>query len=409
MLFVSFSSLFASVILIQMSSGGLGPLDALSGIQQGFTTGQIGMMGSAHFIGFFIGCWWSPRLISQIGHSRAFAVFASAGTIGTLAHMFYVDAYAWSVMRILSGICVAGCFTVIEAWLQAKVTNAIRGRAIGLYRVVDMVGGIASQLMIAVLEPAAYLSYNILAIFCCASLLPLALTRIPQPGTAERLRLKPLLAMRISPMATLGVIVAGITAASFRMVGPVYGSSVGLDNRQLGLFLGAFIFGGALAMYPAGWLADKFDRRKVMIGFSLSVVVASGVTMISAGMGVEMVMAAAILFGITSFPIYSLAAAHANDFIDPQQMVELSSSLLFSYALGAIASPLLVSYAIGAFGPYAMFTFIALAHIVLCVFSFIRMRVGPKPEDKTAYVYMPRTTFLFARLLKRHKDHTDDS
>ena len=22
---------------------------------------QIGLLGSAHFVGFFIGCWWAPR------------------------------------------------------------------------------------------------------------------------------------------------------------------------------------------------------------------------------------------------------------------------------------------------------------------------------------------------------------
>ena len=404
MIFVSFFSLFATVVLIQLSSGGLGPLDALSGVASGFSTGEIGLMGSAHFAGFFIGCWWSPRLIGVIGHSRAFAVFASAGTVGTLAHMMYVDPYAWSAMRILSGMCVAGCFTVVEAWLQAKVTNATRGRTIGIYRVVDLVAGLGSQLLIAVLEPAAYLSYNVLAMLCCASLLPLALTRLPQPKSAAKLRLRPLFAMRISPMAALGVIVAGVTTSSFRMVGPIYGSNIGLDNQQLALFLGGFIFGGAVSMYPAGWLADKFDRRKVMIGFSVSAVFACGCTVLSSGMGLYPVLAASFLFGATTFPIFSIASAHANDFVDPEEMVELSSSLIFSYALGAIASPLIVSNAISLLGSSAMFILIALAHVALCLFAFIRMRSRPVSEDRTAYTYMPRTTFLFARLLKRKND-----
>ena len=387
-----------------MSAGGLGPLDALSGVASGFSTGEIGLMGSAHFAGFFIGCWWSPRLIGVIGHSRAFAVFAAAGTIGTLAHMMYVDPYAWSAMRVLSGMCIAGCFTVIEAWLQAKVTNATRGRTIGIYRVVDMTAGLASQLLIAVLEPAAYLSYNVLAMLCCASLLPLALTRVPQPRAAEKLRLKPMLAAQISPMATLAVLVAGVTTSSFRMVGPIYGSSIGLDKQQLALFLGGFILGGAIAMYPAGWLADKFDRRKVMIGFSVSAVLSCGFTILSAGMGIGPVLAASIMFGATTFPIFSLASAHANDFVDSSEMVELNSSLIFNYALGAIASPLAVSLAIAVLGSPAMFILIAIAHVLLCAFAFLRMRVRPASEAKTAYTYMPRTSFLFAQLLKRGKD-----
>ena len=90
-LIISFAALFLSVILLQLSSGGLGPLDALSGLQLNFTTEQIGLLGSAHFIGFFIGCWWAPRLMGSVGHSRAFAAFTATGAIGILAHMILTD------------------------------------------------------------------------------------------------------------------------------------------------------------------------------------------------------------------------------------------------------------------------------------------------------------------------------
>ena len=168
-LMISFAALFLSVILLQLSTGGVGPLDALSGITLDFTNAQIGLLGSAHFFGFFIGCWWAPRLMGTIGHSRAFAAFTAAGAIGLLAHMLVIDAYAWALMRVASGLCVAGCYTVIEAWLQAKLTNETRGRAMGTYRVVDMGASLVAQMLISVLEPASYVSYNLLALLCCAA------------------------------------------------------------------------------------------------------------------------------------------------------------------------------------------------------------------------------------------------
>ena len=151
-LLISFAALFLSVILLQLSSSGVGPLDVLSGTALNFTNGQIGLLGSAHFMGFFVGCWWAPRLMGTIGHSRAFAAFTAAGAIGLLAHMLVLDPYAWALMRVASGLCVAGCYTVVEAWLQAKVTNANRGRTMGIYRIVDMSGSLAAQLMIGVLS-----------------------------------------------------------------------------------------------------------------------------------------------------------------------------------------------------------------------------------------------------------------
>jgi len=154
-LLISFAALFLSVFLLQLSSGGVGPLDALSGLKLDFSKEQIGLLGSAHFLGFFIGCWWAPRLMGSVGHSRAFAAFTATGAIGLMAHMLVIDAYAWALMRIASGLCVAGCYTVIEAWLQAKVTNASRGRTMGIYRIVDMSGALAAQLLIGVLDRCA--------------------------------------------------------------------------------------------------------------------------------------------------------------------------------------------------------------------------------------------------------------
>lgn len=401
---ISFAALFLSVALLQLSSGGVGPLDALSGLTLGFSTAQIGLLGSAHFFGFFIGCWWAPRLMGSVGHARAFAAFTAMGTIGLMAHMLIVDPLAWTLMRIASGLCVAGCYTVMEAWLQARVTNETRGRAMGLYRVVDMGASLMAQLMISVLEPASYVSYNILALICCASLLPLALTRAKQPETPSAPRLRPSLAWARSPLAAAGVVVAALSSAAFRMVGPVYGEAVGLGVGQIAYFLAAFVLGGALAQLPVGWLADKYDRRYVLIGLSIAAIITSLATIALSELSAEGVMLMAFLFGLTSFPIFSVSAAHANDFADASERVELAAALMFFYAVGAIAAPLVASWLIDAYGPQAMFWMIAAGHAGLILFGFLRMRRRPSPGTRTRYIWAPRTSFIIGRLTGSSRD-----
>ena len=405
---ISFAALFLSVILLQLSSGGVGPLDALSGIHLGFSRAEVGLLGSAHFVGFFVGCWWAPRLMGAVGHSRAFAAFTAAGAIGLLAHMIVIDPMAWACMRIMSGLSVAGCYTVVESWLQAKVTNDTRGRAMGSYRAVDMGASLFAQLMIGVLEPASYVSYNLLALLCCASLLPLTLTKASQPDIPAAPRLRPGLAWRMSPLAVAGVIVAGQTTAAFRMVGPIYGQEVGLAATQIAWFLAAFVLGGALAQIPTGWMADKWDRRWVLIWISVAAMASCGVTVVASGGGTGLVMLAAGIFGFMTFPIYSVAAAHAHDFADASERVELSAALLFFYALGAIASPLLASVLIENYGPKALFMFISVGHLGLILFGLSRMRVRPTRAARTSYIYAPRTSFLIGRLVSRLRDKSGD-
>ena len=400
-LVISFAALFAAVALLQLSSGGVGPLDVVAGVGLGFTAQQIGLLGSAHFVGFFLGCWFAPRIMGSVGHSRAFAAFTAAGAIGLLAHVLTTDPYLWAAMRVASGLCIAGCYTVIESWLQAKVTNETRGRAMGTYRLVDMGSSLIAQLMIGVLAPLdLYLAYNLLAILCCASLLPLTLTTARQPETPTAPRLRPSLAFARSPLAGVAVIVAGLTTAAFRMVGPLYGQEVGLRPDQIGYFLAAFVAGGTVAQWPGGWLADRFDRRWVLIGFSAASVVAGMVTVASSGMGTAAVMLAAAFFGFTTFPIYSVAAAHAHDYAESGERVELSAALLFAYAVGAIASPYLSSALIEGFGPASLFYFISAAHVLLVAWAVIRMAARPA-TSRTSYVTAPRTSFLIGRLTRR--------
>jgi MFS family permease len=403
-LIISFAALFLSVILLQLSAGGVGPLDAISGLTLEFSKAQIGLLGSAHFFGFFIGCWWAPRLMGNIGHSRAFAVCTALGAMGLLGHTLTENPYIWAFLRVASGTCVAGAYTVIEAWLNAKVTNETRGRTTGLYRIVDMGASLAAQLIIAVLPPASYVSYNLLALLCCAALLPLTLTKATQPQTPDAPRLRPRLAWTCSPLAVAGVIVSALSSASFRMVGPIYGQEVGLQIGQIAFFLASFVAGGALAQYPMGWLADKYDRRWVLIWLSVAAILSCVITMAASGTGTLGVMLAAAFFGFTTFPIFSVSAAHANDFATSEQRVELSAALMFWYALGAIASPYVSSSLIEGYGPGALFAFVAVGHAALILFGLSRMRSRPSPEDRTNYVYAPRTSFTVGRLLRRQRE-----
>jgi MFS family permease len=393
---ISFAALFLSVVFVQLGSGALAPLDALSGAALGFTTTEIGVLGSAHFVGFFIGCWAAPRLMEQVGHSRAFAAVAAIGAMGALLHPVIVDPVAWAIMRIATGIAVAGAYTVVESWLHAKIVNENRGRVYGVFRTVDLIGQIGAQGLIAVLEPAAFVSYNILAIFCCLCVLPLTLSRRAPPMEGGAPRLRPMRTLMNSPIGAASAMIAGLTGASFRMVGPVYGAEIGLDPRGIALFLGSAVLGGAAAQLPVGWLSDRVDRRRVLIGLSLGAMAVSAWGM-AGPLGEGAVFGLAFLFGATAFPIYSVGAAHANDFAPRDFVIELNASLTFFFGVGAIVSPVVAAELISAYGPEALFAFIGAAHLFIIGFGLWRMtRRAAQPV--TPYTYRPRTSFTQERL-----------
>ncbi len=400
---LSLVALLASVLFVQLGSGSLGPLDALSGKALNFSSIEIGLIGSAHFLGFMIGCYITPLLISRVGHSRTFASLASLGAISALSHMVLPDAFWWIILRILSGMSVAGTYTIIEIWIQPKLNNQNRGKITGVYRLVDISGTLMAQAMIALLEPATFIAYNIIAVMCCLSILPLSLTTSLPPNIPHKIRLRPIMVFQFSPLAAYGVLVAGLSNSIFRTMGALYASYSGLKISQVALFLVFGILGGALSQVPAGWIADRYDRRYVLISFSIFAFFSCIMISLINTNNITLFYISIFLFGAATFPIFSLSAAHANDFCNDNDMAELNSSLIFTFALGAIVSPFLSGSLITLLGPRSMFILIGLSHVLLIIYGIYRMGIRPTLSVKTPYIYLPRTSAIISWFIKNDK------
>ena len=99
----------------------------------------------------------------------------------------------------------------------------------------------------------------------CFATLPLALTQSKEPKLPETARYEPFFAYRISPLAALGVIVAGLSTATFGSVEAIFVIAVGLDLSQIAFFLVVSVIGGMISQVPAGILADRLSRRSVLL------------------------------------------------------------------------------------------------------------------------------------------------
>ena len=403
---LSISALLITVLLMQMGTGALGPLDTLSGIQLGFTTIEIGIIGAAHFTGFIIGCFGAPALVRRVGHARAYIVTVALSVIAILLHPIFPVFWAWCLFRVFTGLAIATSFTAIESWLNAKLTKQNRGRFFSLYRMMDMFGALIAQSLIAVLIPVEHLSYMLLAIILIVSLLPLGLTKSVQPELPETGRLDPLFAIRISPLAVIGVLIVGATGSVIRMIGPLFAYESNLGPAEIGLFLSLFIIGGAVIQLPVGYLSERFSPRQLLGLFSsLTIIASAGINFMDVQeiFGVRTLFVLVFIFGLTTMPLYSICAIHANNLIPPTQMTTLSASLIFIFAVGAIISPVLAGYLIELFGTEAMFIYFAALHFVLLVFTGYRALIRPDKAPRRKYVYIPRTSLFIAKTIKSMK------
>jgi MFS family permease len=133
------------------------------------------------------------------------------------------------------------------------------------------------------------------------------------------------------------------------------------------------VIGSAIFPWPLGWLADRFDRRRVITVLTTALALLCVAGLYLAEISRPGLLAVVFLYGGLSMPIYSLSVAHANDRLEPDQMVAASSSLMLAYGLGAILGPLTVGQAMEHLGPPGYFIYLASAHVLIGLFAVWRM------------------------------------
>jgi MFS family permease len=180
----------------------------------------------------------------------------------------------------------------------------------------------------------------------------------------------------------------GIISCQFAM-SAVYGGEVGLSVAQISAFIAAIYLGGLLFQFPLGWLSDRMDRRRLILWSAVGSAALAGVGVAFAD-DATVIVALGFLFGGLSNPLYSLAVAYTNDFLDREDMAAASGGLLFLNGLGAMLGPLAVGWIMGAMGGIGFWVFLVVLNILLAVYALWRMarRPGTPGVDET-YSYAP--------------------
>jgi MFS family permease len=87
----------------------------------------VGVVSCGYYTGIVLGSFKCDSLINRIGHIRAYSAFASIAALTSLLCGILLDPYLWFILRLISGIAIAGIWISTESWLLAKSTSKVRG------------------------------------------------------------------------------------------------------------------------------------------------------------------------------------------------------------------------------------------------------------------------------------------
>lgn len=396
----SIIALLFSTALIQMSNGLQATLLPIRANLDGFSTFSIGILGSAFHGGLMVGCLLCPLVVRRAGHIRSFTAFAAIAAISALLHLLFFQQWIWWMARALTGICFAGMQMVIESWLNERANNHTRGKILAVYTLTNLTLIVAGQQLMNTAPATGFALFALASIILSAAVIPIALTTSPSPAPIERVRLRIGWLYSVSPAAVIGAFGVGVANGSFWSLAPLFGQQANFSIAQITLFLAVTVLGGAAAQWPAGWISDLVDRRKVIVIACLGAAFAGTFIVYAQQLAFIYVLIAGVLFGVFSLPLYAICLAHASDHTASSDTLGVSGGLLLLYAIGATFGPLLAAFAMQIINNGALFYFTVTTHILLAAAIFMRTRISMPiaPQQKDPFVAIAETSPVVVEL-----------
>ena len=366
-----------------------GALSALMGFE-GLDPVYIAIVMSCYSVGVLLGSLYGQVFIQRVGHIRAFAGFCALIGIVQIIHGSFYSPFSWVILRVLHGLAGSSAYIALESWLHAYANQQNRGRIWGIYQTLVFIGAGSVPLLFIVLEDISA-ALPLAAAMVMLALIPMTMSRKRSPDLPEfkRLGLKKIFAA--SQSGAVGTFVGGALLNSIFFLAPAYAAGLGLNNLYLALFLSATTMGGFFFQYPFGRLADRMDKRKVLLIVlsALTLGCALFISLQYLGLAFWLLLVAMLLVGGLASCIYPLSVAEAFNYLSAEEAVPAMGTLLLCYSFGSIAGPLLIGAMQSLFGNEALFFMIALLSALFFLFVLQRISartaVGGAEQSSVSY------------------------
>lgn len=361
----SFSSLFASVLIMLVGIGLFNVYIALRLSAEGVSAVWIGALMSAYYVGLVVGSRFGHRAIVRVGHVRAFAAAAALSTVMVLAQTLVDQKSAWLIFRAVVGAAMALQYIVLESWLNEQVDNDRRGRVFSFYLIMSGLGTALGQMAITLYPSLDLRPLTFVAICHVVGLVPIVWTVRVHPAPQVPAPLDFGYFFRKSPASLVTMFLAGNISASFYSLAPVYVAGLQFSTAQVAAFMSTAVLAGLMAQWPMGWLSDRIPRQRVIL--TNASILALVTTLLWGWFAYPfwLLLVLAAVSGVVQFTLYALAASHANDMVSPDRRVGLSAVLLISYGVGAGFGPLFAGYIMRLAGGHMFYVFLTTCAVLL--------------------------------------------
>ncbi|OIN04526.1 MFS transporter [Oceanisphaera psychrotolerans] len=257
--------LYTHLTLLTLGNAFLVTLVAVYLNGQGAPAAQIGLVGSAFYLGMLGASFFADKLIERLGHVRSLVLCCLTLTLAAMALTWTSLLPVWLLLRVLAGMAAAVSFVAVESWVLGVAPLHRRSSAMARYMLIYYFSYGISQLFIDWIPTAGLSGFWLASGLCALATFPLLWARRPDLSAeagANANSGKPPRADRALGLA--GCLVAGMLLGALYALMPIQLQQLALGD-EIGLYMAWLILCGMAFQLPNGTLADKFGKRTMMV------------------------------------------------------------------------------------------------------------------------------------------------
>ena len=282
-----------------------------------------------------------PRLAARVGVVPLIVVSIVAAAVILCGFRALYGLAWWFPLRLAFSTCLGALFVLSEYWISEAAPVARRGLVMGIYATVLALGFAVGPVLLAATGTEGWTPYGAGAAMLLLGLVPIGLARDLSPGVPTGNRGSFAGALRLAPVALLAAAAYGAVETGGFAILPLYGLRLGFDAEGAARLVTAVALGSVLFQIPVGLLADRIDRRRVLLGASLGGALTAALI---PGVSGSASWLAAMLFawGGIAGTLYTVGLAHLGASARGSDLAGANAAFVVFYNVGLILGPPLI-------------------------------------------------------------------
>ena len=340
--------------------------------EAGFSARAIGLNTAAGGVATLAGAPFIPWAARKMGVARLLLGALVFGGLVLVGFTLTSDYVAWLVLRFAEGLAVTIMFVISEFWITSVAPDKWRGLTIAIYVTSLAMGFAAGPLILTVTGTAGNFPFLFGAALFIGAALPLMLNAGEAPLIEESSRKTLLSVLREAPAATLAGLLHGAIEVAGLSLLPVYALRSSLTVANGALFASLFVLGNCMLQLPIGWIADRFDRGKLLIALALAG--CCGAAFLALNGVTHRLVFEIVLFGWGGIvgAFYPVGLGQLGGTYSGADLARANSAYVMTYALGMLVGPPLIGFGLDLVPPSGFFWTVGL--LILCYLGLATAR-----------------------------------